>query len=1102
MRPPGYFKRIQGDASKRWDQLERDPDLAGPWWQLFIQVQSPRHVVSELLQNADDAGATDASIEINNGEFIFSHNGEDFNKEQFASLCRFGFSNKRTLHTIGFRGVGFKSTFSLGNEVRLVTPTLSVAFRRQRFTEPVWTESSGTVDGLTEVRVVIQNNRVHQELFKNLKEWSESPASLLFFNSIRCLRIDEREIRWESRGRGPVEGSEWMSVSNTPGNQYLIIRSPEEEFSEDALNEIRDERIIPDDATTFPPCRVEIVLGMEGRLFVVLPTGVTTQLPFACNAPFIQDPARTKIKDPASSPTNGWLLQRAGELAADAMIAWIGRKSLPIEQRCHGYGLLPDVDREDNTIKGSCGAIVEESFEARIEGTDFLISETSTLESSDKCLIVPGALLDVWSPSQVSTGFSLDALPILSRHVSERDQKKLINWGQVKILEKYQVIEALKVKRLPRPRLWRQLLRLWHYVSAETTGSRSDHRNLRVVPVRGKELLYSASEVVRPGERRALKPADWDFLAPYLLTLDPNWVRSLRQWLNDGTSGDEVSGNQVPSALNLLRLLGLDEATSINQVFNKVTEAFFSQGSRLKIRDCARLAHIAAKLGANVPGNFKFVSQDANPRSTDSRPTFADIDGTLDQFVDENWYKQNVLHDAYLKPNGTCTDAEWRQWVRSASSGLSTFIPLVQTTKRIWSKATLTTELRRRGFDDEPHFDYVRENFEITDWDFDPTYWKYWHSLAKDDGRFWATLMTRVLDQPRSHWSGATSARASQLGNTYYRYVTQESLLPDWIIRFRDLHCLPDTWGQPRQPADLLRRTPETEPLLGTEELFVKAELDTEATRPLLDLLGVRDRPTGPQPLLERLRALADVNPPLVPEVRKWCHSLDQLFDKCSTEEVQEIRTAFSSNRIILTGHDEWATTDEVFSNSDVDGVPEAVLIHPSLRELSLWRKIGVPDHPTADIEIEWLKGLPSNRKLNATQARRIRRMMPIYPGRIWGETGHWLNLEGNWVPVESLIYSLTMQSLVSWSHLFPGIKGKTADLQLLSSETCQSHPFSALPTLVDVIEERFQGQAGLPIPEERRWLTTLGTGLQRIILDDSNQMERVRGLARRLGPD
>ena len=49
--------------------------------------------------------------------FVFTHNGEDFTEEHFASLCRFGYSNKRALHTIGFRGIGFKSTFSLGDVV-------------------------------------------------------------------------------------------------------------------------------------------------------------------------------------------------------------------------------------------------------------------------------------------------------------------------------------------------------------------------------------------------------------------------------------------------------------------------------------------------------------------------------------------------------------------------------------------------------------------------------------------------------------------------------------------------------------------------------------------------------------------------------------------------------------------------------------------------------------------------------------------------------------------------------------------------------------------------------------------------------------------------
>lgn len=59
IRPPDYFAGIRGIASQMWNQLDADPHLAGPWHQLFRQVQSPRHVLSELLQNADDAGATE-----------------------------------------------------------------------------------------------------------------------------------------------------------------------------------------------------------------------------------------------------------------------------------------------------------------------------------------------------------------------------------------------------------------------------------------------------------------------------------------------------------------------------------------------------------------------------------------------------------------------------------------------------------------------------------------------------------------------------------------------------------------------------------------------------------------------------------------------------------------------------------------------------------------------------------------------------------------------------------------------------------------------------------------------------------------------------------
>lgn len=55
---PPFFDSVRAASENRWDQIERDRELGGAWWLLFRQVQNPGHVLSELLLNADDAGAT------------------------------------------------------------------------------------------------------------------------------------------------------------------------------------------------------------------------------------------------------------------------------------------------------------------------------------------------------------------------------------------------------------------------------------------------------------------------------------------------------------------------------------------------------------------------------------------------------------------------------------------------------------------------------------------------------------------------------------------------------------------------------------------------------------------------------------------------------------------------------------------------------------------------------------------------------------------------------------------------------------------------------------------------------------------------------------
>ena len=127
-----------------------------------------------------------------------------------------------------------------------------------------------------------------------------------------------------------------------------------------------------------------------------------------------------------------------------------------------------------------------------------------------------------------------------------------------------------------------------------------------------------------------------------------------------------------------------------------------------------------------------------------------------------------------------------------------------------------------------------------------------------------------------------------------------------------------------------------------------------------------------------------------------------------------------------------------------------------------------------------------------------------IYPDRIWSETGHWLKprreLGACW---KSHLLTYNTVALILEPPIPRNQGERPQTFKSLSSETCQSHPFSALQTLAEAIEERFQWQSGLPKPQEkgvdhhaRQWHCN---GLS---WTNSNHMERVRQLALPAVPD
>lgn len=1096
--PPSYFRPIEERASRRWDQLEGDPELAGPWHQLFKQVQSPRHILSELLQNADDAGASEARVSIENGRFVFEHNGEDFTEAHFASLCRFGYSNKRALHTIGFRGIGFKSTFSLGDRVELFTPTLAVAFQRERFTQPHWIESRPTISQMTRIEVPIANPRLRHEVEKNLEEWLKSPVSLLFFKKIRRVQIGERVMHWQSLGCGPVSDSEWMSLDNNGGDAFLLVRSAEEAFPTDALDEIRKERMLgAEDSGDFPPCRVEIVLGAKGRLYVVLPTGVETLLPFACNAPFIQDPARLKIKDPETSPTNNWLLKRAGKLAAHAMQEWLEQADIPPSDRAVAYGLLPDVDRKASTLEGACAAVVEVAFADIIADQSILLTEEGSLVAAGAAIVTPPEIFDIWPAEQAMALLDEKSRAPLCRQVSAADRAKLIHWKMVEEFTKADLLDRLHENHLPQPSTWRRLLALWVYIAPEVTAWQYHEANqLRIVPVQGKEVLYSALEVVRLGEKKLLQSEDdWEFLAEHLIVLNQNWTRFLAEQRRSDDGATDGRGDASEAAFAVLNEVGLDDTSDVNAVIEQVAADFFGS-SDIKLDECVRLAQIAAKLGASIGEAFRFACADRKLRPV-SKTVLFDDNGTLEDLLPPSARQTQLLHPSYSAAFRSCTKEDWLQWISSGKAGLKTFPPLIETRTFVGKQRSLEEELKRRGFADriEPHYKYPW--FYIFDWDFEADVWAHWSSLAKDDATIWVAIAEKLLIEKTDFWSQKTSARiVEEATNGNQRTVLRRDLTPMWAFRLRELPCLRDTRGYAQKPVDLLRRTPETEALIDIEP-FVEHLLDRETTRPLLDLLGVRRTPSGPGRLLDRLRALAKSDKAPAHEVEKWYRRLDQLLDGAPTADGQSIKEAFRTEKLILAQDGTWVTSGSVFLTGDEEEVPGAAVIRSSVLDLSLWRRIGVAERPSADLALRWLGTLTSGKVLSADDARRARTLLVRYPIQIWQQCGHWVNLLGEWAPTDTLAYALSMQSLFRWSHLHDWVKRKTADLQRLPAETVQALPFSTLSALSDLVEERFSQPTLLTSLESRvDWLTAFGMQLARIELTDPVEAERVRTTA------
>jgi hypothetical protein len=135
-RQPGTFGRTtsEGGVAVSADAVSadygkiRDENIARYGWDTAVldllgQLYSERtHFIFELIQNAEDAGATELAFELFDDRLEVRHDGRPFTEADVRGVCGVGQSGKSgDLTQIGKFGIGFKSVYAYTKTPRIYT---------------------------------------------------------------------------------------------------------------------------------------------------------------------------------------------------------------------------------------------------------------------------------------------------------------------------------------------------------------------------------------------------------------------------------------------------------------------------------------------------------------------------------------------------------------------------------------------------------------------------------------------------------------------------------------------------------------------------------------------------------------------------------------------------------------------------------------------------------------------------------------------------------------------------------------------------------------------------------------------------------------------
>ena len=326
-----YFQALFQDRAESADMLEK-PSMRGIKNSVVEKYSDQAHFIYELLQNADDARATNARFILEPNRLIFAHNGtrhfsvsnpadEDRDSQEgtlgdINSITSIANSNK-TEASIGKFGVGFKAVFQYTSTPHIYDPEFR--FRIDRFIVPSLLKEDFPGRRPEETLFVFPFDHTERDEIEAYNDISDKLQNLsfplLFMSRIKSIEFEFKDVL----GLYGKNINETRQIDDTVAEQICLTQNNGDEFYDENLwlfsrTDECDRRY-----------SVGYFLDKEGHLspinepaFCFFPTKEVTGLNFMIHAPFLLTDSREGIR--AGVPHNDRMLQKLAVLSADALV--------------------------------------------------------------------------------------------------------------------------------------------------------------------------------------------------------------------------------------------------------------------------------------------------------------------------------------------------------------------------------------------------------------------------------------------------------------------------------------------------------------------------------------------------------------------------------------------------------------------------------------------------------------------------------------------------------------------------------------------------------------------------------------------------------------